>query len=101
MIYLRFFVRPADVLDNDKSARDVAEFMFEQDDPRECTRRAVDVLRQEGWRAVALSDAQEGFAAGDFAGRADFRELFESAADTGMAFLIYNPELADAAGWRA
>ena len=100
MIYLRFFVRPADVLDSDKSARDVAEFMFEQDDPRECTRKAVEVLRQEGWRAVALADAQEGFTSGDFAGRSDFRELFDSAADSGMAFLIYNPELADAAGWR-
>ena len=95
----RFLVRPADVLQNDSRTGDVAEFMFEHEDPRDCTRRAVEVLRQEGWRAVALSDAQEGFTPGDFLGRGDFRELYDTASVAGISYLIHNPDLAGATGW--
>ncbi len=97
MIYLRFHVRPAASYESFKAVEEIAEFMFDENDPRECTRRAVEVLRDEGLRAVSLSDAQEGFSASDFVGRNTMRDLFESASENGVAYSIFAPDLAEPA----
>lgn len=86
MIYLRFEICG---LSHDQPARrerSIADFMFEASDPRECTRQAVDVLRQEGWKAVALRDAQEGFSPSDFTGVDVIRSLFGAAESNGFAY---------------
>jgi hypothetical protein len=97
MIYLRFDIRPVDPRSALKAGKGTAEFMFEQDDPRECTRQAVEVLRNEGWRALSLADAQEGFVANDFVGNSDFGSLYEMAAQNGISYTFTtSPELATA-----
>jgi hypothetical protein len=96
MIYLRFAIRPSEARNNNAGPKGLAEFMFAQDDPRECTRRAVEVLRNEGWRALSLSDAQEGFMLSDFAGVGDFEALYTGANETGMSYMLSTEELAEA-----
>lgn len=86
MIYLRFEICELTPSEHDGDIRSVADFMFEANDPRECTRQAVDVLRKEGWKAVALRDAQEGFSPGDFVGAALVRSLYGAAESNGFAY---------------
>lgn len=96
MIYLRFDIRPIDPRASLNAREGAAEFMFEQDDPRECTRQAVELLRKEGWRALSLADAQEGFVVADFVGSADFSALYESAAQNGVSYTFTTSALATA-----
>jgi hypothetical protein len=97
MIYLRFLVRPTHLSESENFAGDVAEFMFDAEDPRECTRKAVEILRSEGWRAISLSDAQEGFAVSDFVGQNDFEPLYTATVKSGLSYTIHAPAYAQAA----
>lgn len=83
MIYLRFAIA-----DNGQPQRGLAEFMFESDDARDCTRRAVAILRDRGHRALGIDQAWEGYALGDFPSDGSMTDLFEQAAETGLAVKV-------------
>jgi hypothetical protein len=86
MIYLRFEICGENQRDVPRSERGIADFMFEAADPRECTRKAIDILRNDGWKAVALRDAQEGFALADFTSLDPLEPLFNEAEVNGLAY---------------
>jgi hypothetical protein len=84
MIYLRFAISGASA--SEALQRGTAEFMFQSDDARECTRQAVALLRARDCKALGIDHAWEGFAPEDFPSDERSRELFGEAQEQGMSF---------------
>lgn len=83
MIYLRFAI--ADIRPSGQNQRGLAEFMFQSEDARDCTRRAATHLRERGHRPLGIDHAWEGFEAADFPAEPGILSLFEEAATEGFA----------------
>jgi hypothetical protein len=86
MIYLRFAI--TDIARSDSFDRGTAEFMFRSDDARECTRLAVELLREKRCRALGIDHAWEGFAPEDFPAEGRIPTLFETAEAEGMSSCV-------------
>jgi|GEM_PF-6505142 len=89
MTYLQFQVtRAAPVEEASPRAEVAAEFLINHHDPRECTRRAVVTLAEEGWRALALLNAEHGSVPNEMKLGERVRALFPQAEQAGLAYKI-------------
>ena len=96
MIYLRFEICREDAPSPPSDAEKAyGEFLFELDDPRECTQRAVTLLREQSWRAVKVVDACESYTFEDLRGTERFlAHVREGGRQT--TYLLDVPELVEA-----
>lgn len=65
-----------------------ADFMFDSDNPADCTRQAAMMLRSRGWKPVSVKQACEGFELDDFHLGEHVAELFRKAQVTGIGFSL-------------
>lgn len=65
-----------------------ADFMFDSDNPAECTRQAAMMLRSRGWKPVSVKQACEGFELADFHLGEHVAELFHKAQRGGISFSL-------------
>lgn len=65
--------------------------MVLSDDPATASTRAVDLLQQHGWRPLAITDAEHGYARGDFDRRPGAAPLFDAAAQWGFGLAVGAP----------
>ena len=86
MIYLKFAISGEGTTESVQ--RGTADFMFQSEDARECTRRAVETLRDRGFRALGIEHAWEGFALQDFPSGEGLLDLFALAEEQGHSFEI-------------
>ena len=85
MIYLQFEIY-RDSADMPQAEHGTVEFMFQSNDPAECTRRAVSVMRNEGWRTVDVKDARQVMTIADFDGDEQLLALCRKTAGHDMAY---------------
>jgi hypothetical protein len=89
MIYLRFSItRELPAIAAGSADTSAAEFMFQSEDARESTRRAVGVLREQGWKALEINDAWEGYSFDDFKSGDRPLALFRAAEEQGFAYRV-------------
>lgn len=86
MIYLQFEISRDTERHPDE--RGTAEFMFQSNDAGACTRRALAVLHNEGWRALDVNDARKVVTIADFDGDEQLLALCRSSAGREFAYQI-------------
>ena len=88
MIYLQFAVsRPHTT--NSPALDGTAEFMAHSKDPCACARKAVALLRAEGWETVDVIDAREVVTIADFDGDEQLLALYRKTAGRPMAYQVH------------
>jgi hypothetical protein len=95
MIYLRFAIAPLQSKTEDDARERTVEFMFQSEDVRVATRVAVTELREQGWKALEISDAWEGYAIEEFEAENRPAELFRQAELQGVAYRFVNEASSD------
>ena len=88
MIYLQFEIY-RDSAEMPCAERGTVEFMFQSNDPTACTRRAVAVMRKDGWRTVDVKDARQVVTIADFDGDEQLLALCRQTAGREMAYEVY------------
>ncbi len=86
MIYFEFNL--SRVTEFGRAEPATADFMFDSDNPAECTRRAVTLLKSHGWRATSVRKAQEYFRREDFSLEERAGGLYDQALVHGFSFLL-------------
>lgn len=88
MIYFEFTIsRNAQCIDSEYDLP-TADFMFDSDDPAQCTRQAAMMLRSRGWKPVSVKQACEGFCLEDFHLGEHVAALFRKAQGSGIGFSV-------------
>ncbi len=96
MIYFEFLISRDPLSDATETNCPTAEFMFDSDNPGECTRRAVTLLRAKGWTAISVKHAMEAFTLSDFRTGKYIPDLYSRAQAGGLGFCVHDYDLATA-----
>lgn len=90
MIYFEFTISPANYpLSESPFDPSTAEFMFDCDNPAECTRQAAELLKTKGWRPTSVKQACEGFSVEEFPRGERSTTLYRRAQAAGIGFLLH------------
>ena len=92
MIYFEFTISRHTHVDESDFSLPTAEFMFDSDNPAQCTRQAALLLRMRGWRPVSVKQACEGFALEDFHLGGQVGPLFREAQVAGIGFSMHEKD---------
>lgn len=88
MIYFEFAICRDPNRNDTELETTTAEFMFDSEDPGDCTRRAAVLLKSRGWRAMSVRRALEAFTREAFGADHKLSALYDSAESGGVGYCL-------------